>query len=125
MRLRAIFSAICFIPILALTRVLLGVLPNAKLPKGITVERGKASNQVLAAFICAIFMDISIIIGWLLDRHGEQQLRQESNELRPHFTFVSSGQIAPRESTITRFKFESPLEENPAVGEARALSTNT
>jgi hypothetical protein len=43
---------------------------KAKLPEEIVVETGEESNQVLAALTCGIFIGISIIVGWLLDRYG-------------------------------------------------------
>ena len=67
--LRALCSAICCIPLLALA-IILFVSKSVELPKGVTVETGKASDQVLAASICAIFMGISIIVGWLLDHQS-------------------------------------------------------
>ena len=66
---RAVCSAICCIPILALAIILFLIKP-LDLPKGITIETGEASNQVLAASTCAIFMSVSITVGWLLDRQS-------------------------------------------------------
>jgi MFS family permease len=65
--IRFICSLICCIPILALTVILYG--PQLK-AKELTLERGEASSQVLAALSCATFMIISIVVGWLLDRYN-------------------------------------------------------
>ncbi len=59
-------STICCIPLLALA-IILFVSKSVDLLKGVTIETSKAGNQVLAASICAIFMGILIIVGWLLD----------------------------------------------------------
>lgn len=58
-------SVICCIPVLVLTVMLYGLRLKVKLPAGITLETGQASNQVLAALICALSMGISVIAGWL------------------------------------------------------------
>ena len=66
-RLRSVCSLVCFIPILVLTVILYGL--KAKLPAELVLETGEASKQILAALSCAIFMGLSIIVGWSLDRY--------------------------------------------------------
>ena len=63
---RAICSAICCIPLLVLV-IILFLWKSVDMPKGITIETGEASGQIVAAFTCAIFMGVSISVGWLLD----------------------------------------------------------
>jgi hypothetical protein len=67
---RGICSAVCCMPLIALIIILYGILSKLKsmdLPKEITVEAGPASGQILVALICAIFMCIFTIAGWLLN----------------------------------------------------------
>lgn len=52
-----------------LTAILYGLRLKAKLPMELALETGEASKQILAALICALFMGISIILGWALDRY--------------------------------------------------------
>jgi hypothetical protein len=67
--LRSICSVVCLIPILVLTVILYGLRLKVKLPMELALETGEASKQILAALTCAIFMGISIIVGWTLDCH--------------------------------------------------------
>ena len=64
--LRAVCSAICCIPLLVLL-IILFLWKPVGIPKEVTIEAGEASSQVVAASTCAIFMGVSIIVGWLLD----------------------------------------------------------
>jgi hypothetical protein len=66
---RAVCTAICCIPLFGLV-IILFLLKAVDMPKGVTIETGEASSQVVAASICAIFMGISITVGWLLDRQS-------------------------------------------------------
>jgi hypothetical protein len=65
--LRAVCSAICCIPILVFV-IILFLWKSVDLPNGVTIETCEASSQVVAASTCAIFMGISITVGWLLAR---------------------------------------------------------
>ena len=67
--LRAVCSAICFIPILLFV-IILFPWKYVDMPKGVTIETGEASSQVVAASTCAIFMGISIMVGWFLERQS-------------------------------------------------------
>jgi hypothetical protein len=72
---RGLCSAICCIPLISLTIILHGILSKSTdLPKGISVEAGEASGQVLVALTCAIFMGIFTVARWLLSRYDEDVL---------------------------------------------------